>query len=110
MEKLIYKQIHLNYFSIQKSNIFIHFFYLFILTNNQFIYIFINLFRFSLYLTNLFNGDKALGDNMNLFINENWRDILKELKPSIQDTISQILQNIINRIFAKIPYDDIFLD
>uniref|UniRef100_A0A1A9UNH9 Uncharacterized protein n=1 Tax=Glossina austeni TaxID=7395 RepID=A0A1A9UNH9_GLOAU len=28
---------------------------------------------------NLFNGDKALGDNMNKFLNENWKEIFNEL-------------------------------
>lgn len=60
-------------------------------------------------LENLFNGDKALGDNMNLFLNENWRDILNELKPAIVLSVEEILKGIINRIFAKIPYDEVFL-
>lgn len=60
-------------------------------------------------LTNLFNGDKALGDNMNLFLNENWRDILKELKPAISYAIEEVLKSIINRIFNKVPYYDMFL-
>lgn len=65
--------------------------------------------RMRLHLENLFNGDKALGDNMNEFLNENWRDILDELKPSITYAVSEILKGIINRIFAKIPYDSVFL-
>lgn len=67
---------------------------------------------FRLYLTfeNLFNGDKALGENMNLFLNENWQDILKELKPGVTDAFAQIFSNIINGIFQKIAYSDIFLN
>lgn len=64
---------------------------------------------FSLNFSNLFNGDKALGDNMNVFLNENWSDILNELKPSISLTLEQIFEIIVNRIFAKVPYDDLFL-
>lgn len=60
-------------------------------------------------LENLFNGDKALGDNMNLFLNENWRDILNELKPAITFAVEEVLKSIINRIFTKVSYDDIFL-
>ena len=59
--------------------------------------------------SNLFNGDKALGDNMNMFLNENWQDILKELKPSITSALEQILETIINRIFAKVPYEELYL-
>lgn len=64
--------------------------------------------RLHINLANLFNGDKALGDNMNLFLNENWQDILKELKPAIVLAFEEILKGIINRIFAKVPYEEIF--
>lgn len=65
--------------------------------------------RLHIKLENLFNGDKALGDNMNLFLNQNWRDILNELKPSITFAVEEILKGIINRIFIRIPYSEIFL-
>lgn len=65
--------------------------------------------RLHINLENLFNGNKELGDNMNQFLNQNWRDILNELKPAITFAMEGILKNIINRIFAKISYDDIFL-
>ncbi|XP_031638896.1 protein takeout-like [Contarinia nasturtii] len=65
--------------------------------------------RLHINLDNLFNGDKALGENMNQFLNENWRDILNELKPSISFAVEEILKGIINRIFLKIPYSEIFL-
>uniref|UniRef100_A0A1A9UNI4 Uncharacterized protein n=1 Tax=Glossina austeni TaxID=7395 RepID=A0A1A9UNI4_GLOAU len=32
---------------------------------------------------NLFNGDKALGDNMNKFLNENWKEIFTEIEDSL---------------------------
>lgn len=66
--------------------------------------------RLRINLENLFNGDKALGNNMNQFLNENWRDILNELKPSIVFAVEEILKGIVNRIFAKIPYESVFLD
>lgn len=65
--------------------------------------------KFTVHFTNLFNGDKALGDNMNTFLNDNWSDILNELKPSIASTLEQILQAITNRIFAKVPYKEMYL-
>lgn len=65
--------------------------------------------KFSLHFTNLFNGDKALGDNMNQFLNENWRDILNELMPSITSALEQILEQIINRILGKVPYKELYL-
>lgn len=60
-------------------------------------------------LENLFNGDKALGENMNQFLNQNWRDIFNELKPAITFAVEEILKGIVNRIFSKVSYEDIFL-
>lgn len=65
--------------------------------------------RLRLNFDNLFNGDKILGDNMNSFLNENWQDILGELKPSISYAMEKILESIVNRIFAKVPYSLLFL-
>ncbi|XP_055327034.1 protein takeout-like [Sitodiplosis mosellana] len=65
--------------------------------------------RLNINLENLFNGDKALGDNMNQFLNQNWKEIFNELKPAITFAVEEILKGIINRIFLKIPYDEIFL-
>lgn len=58
--------------------------------------------------TNLFNGDKALGDNMNYFLNENWRILLDELKKPINDGFAEVFKNIMNKLFMSTPYDEIF--
>lgn len=68
-----------------------------------------NTTRLHIKLENLFNGDKRLGDNMNTFLNQSWRDILNELKPSIQFAIEKLFEGIINRIFLKVAYDDIYI-
>uniref|UniRef100_A0A182XX17 Uncharacterized protein n=1 Tax=Anopheles stephensi TaxID=30069 RepID=A0A182XX17_ANOST len=65
--------------------------------------------RFYMHLTNLFNGDKALGDNMNQFLNDNWEDILKELKPAIIGAFTKIFRAIITNVFENVPYDELFL-
>ncbi|XP_065371577.1 protein takeout-like [Calliphora vicina] len=57
---------------------------------------------------NLFNGDKALGDNMNKFLNENWRDIYNELEPGFAKSLSLVAKQMINNILAKHPYDVLF--
>uniref|UniRef100_A0A336M7R2 CSON013083 protein n=1 Tax=Culicoides sonorensis TaxID=179676 RepID=A0A336M7R2_CULSO len=64
--------------------------------------------RLYLNLDNLFNGDKALGDNMNAFLNENWKVVLDELKPACIEAFAQIFASIINSIFSKLSYDDVF--
>lgn len=64
--------------------------------------------KFISHFSNLFNGDKALGDNMNRFLAENSQDILAELKPSITLALEQIFEIIFNRIFSKVPYAELF--
>lgn len=64
--------------------------------------------RFHMHFSNLFNGDKALGDNMNQFLNDNWQDILKELKPSIVGAFAQIFQRVVTNLFDKVPYAELF--
>lgn len=59
-------------------------------------------------LTNLFNGDKVLSDNTNLFLNENWKEVFTEIRKSVFTAFAQLAENVLNKIFAKIPYDDLF--
>ncbi|XP_061390856.1 protein takeout-like [Musca vetustissima] len=56
-------------------------------------------------IDNLFNGDKTLGDNMNLFLNENWEDIYRELRGSITSAFGKVFQTVIGHVFTKYPYD-----
>uniref|UniRef100_A0A182QFS0 Uncharacterized protein n=1 Tax=Anopheles farauti TaxID=69004 RepID=A0A182QFS0_9DIPT len=65
--------------------------------------------RFYMHFTNLFNGDKALGDNMNAFLNDNWEDILKELKPAIIGSFTKIFRAVIVNVFDNVPYAELFL-
>ncbi|XP_034486571.1 protein takeout [Drosophila innubila] len=60
--------------------------------------------------TNLFNGDKALGDNMNAFLNENWEPIYLEARPEIKAGLQKRFQDIIENVFSKIPYDKLFVE
>lgn len=55
-----------------------------------------------------YNGDKALGDNTNLFLNENWTDVWPEIKKSVFDAFSQIAENVLLNVFTKVPYDELF--
>lgn len=65
--------------------------------------------RLNLKLEGLFNNDKALGDNMNRFLNENWQEILGEVKPAFEEALGATFKNIAQRLFTKVPYDEIFL-
>uniref|UniRef100_A0A1A9WGV8 Lipid-binding serum glycoprotein N-terminal domain-containing protein n=1 Tax=Glossina brevipalpis TaxID=37001 RepID=A0A1A9WGV8_9MUSC len=57
---------------------------------------------------NLFNGDKALGDNMNKFLNENWKEIHNELRDSVDVALGSVANDVIHRVFTKYPYAKYF--
>lgn len=59
-------------------------------------------------LTNLYNGDKALGDSTNLFLNQNWLEVFTEIKKSVFSAFSQIIENVLNNVLTKVPYDELF--
>ncbi|KAH8311178.1 hypothetical protein KR044_004683, partial [Drosophila immigrans] len=60
--------------------------------------------------TNLFNGDKALGDNMNLFLNENWEPLFKEVKPELQVGFGTEFLDVIKNVFSKMPYNKLLVE
>lgn len=50
-----------------------------------------------------------MADNFNKFLNENWKDVLFALKPSIISEFQKVFKDTINKVFQKIPYNDMFL-
>ncbi|KAK9504240.1 hypothetical protein O3M35_010615 [Rhynocoris fuscipes] len=58
------------------------------------------IFRFN----NLFNGDRLLGESMNRFLNDNWKEVVKELGAPVVDSISQVFEIILSRITELVPY------
>lgn len=64
--------------------------------------------RLYYHFSNLFNGDKALGDNMNTFLNDNWEAIFLEVQQSMQTAFAEIFQAIITNVFSKYPYAKFF--
>lgn len=65
--------------------------------------------RLHMHFANLFNGDKLLSDSTNKFLNENWSDILNELKPVLKKAIGNIINGVVGPFFAKFPYDELFI-
>jgi len=59
---------------------------------------------------NLFNGDKALGDNMNKFLNENWNEVFSGIKDAIKRAFGAAFKEVATRIFSKIPMTEFELD
>ncbi|XP_046393799.1 protein takeout-like isoform X2 [Ischnura elegans] len=59
-------------------------------------------------LDNLFNGNKALGDRLNEFIDVNWREVTQELGPPFADAIALVIRRIVSGILEQVPRDNIF--
>ncbi|EDW98795.1 protein takeout [Drosophila yakuba] len=62
------------------------------------------------HFSNLFNGDKALGDNMNVFLNENSEAIYKETAKAIDRSFSKLYLGVVKGVFSKLPYAKLFAD
>lgn len=60
-------------------------------------------------LKNLFNGDQFLGSNMNRFLNENWKEVTRELGPAVGQAFSDVFRLLLTRIAAQVPYAEIYL-
>ncbi|GLG99824.1 Putative hemolymph juvenile hormone binding protein [Gryllus bimaculatus] len=61
-------------------------------------------------LDNLFNGDKALLDTTNKFLNDEWREVFDSLQPSFASAISEVITSILNGIFTRVRQQDAWLD
>ena len=48
------------------------------------------------------------GDNMNTFLNENWKELVRDLAPPIAEALSQVVQTILTNIFELVPFDEAF--
>lgn len=45
------------------------------------------------------------GDAMNSFLNQNWESIVDEIKPVLEDRISDMFKTFSNNIYHKYPLD-----
>ncbi|KAK9879085.1 hypothetical protein WA026_003898 [Henosepilachna vigintioctopunctata] len=61
-------------------------------------------------LQNLFGGNKQLGDALNLFLNENWEEVLKEFSPTISHTFGAIARKLFETSIANVPLKEAFTD
>lgn len=48
------------------------------------------------------------GNQMNDFINENWKDIYKSMSPAITEAFAQVIGSIVNNIADVLPFDALF--
>lgn len=56
-----------------------------------------------IHLGNLFNNNKVLSASLHMFLNQNAKDILRELQQGIENGLADILINIWNSVFNKLP-------
>lgn len=42
---------------------------------------------------------------LNLFINSNAQELLKEMKPALREKLTLVLRNFIDKLFEKIPLE-----
>ncbi|XP_069681811.1 protein takeout-like [Periplaneta americana] len=61
--------------------------------------------RMYIYLENLFNGDKRLGDEMNKLLDENWKEVFDEITPHLSASLLEIFRALINAISKHFPVD-----
>lgn len=45
---------------------------------------------------------------MNVFINENWQELLNEMQPAFEEALSAAFVNIGQQFFKRVPFNQIF--
>jgi hypothetical protein len=45
---------------------------------------------------------------MNSFLNENWRELVRDLAPPFGEAVGQVVKTIITNISELVPYDEIY--
>ncbi|KAF6206735.1 hypothetical protein GE061_017971 [Apolygus lucorum] len=62
------------------------------------------------YFSNLFNGDKRLGDATNNFLNENWYEVYNIYRNLPEKTFSEFNRNLVEQVFKRFTFDELFPD
>ncbi|XP_060873554.1 protein takeout-like isoform X2 [Metopolophium dirhodum] len=66
--------------------------------------------RINIKFDNLFNGNKVLGNHMNNFLNENWRELFDEMQSGFEQALSFTFMGIIQQFLNQVPLKQIFND
>jgi Haemolymph juvenile hormone binding protein (JHBP) len=74
----------------------------------KFKYFYSSLDKLVMQFDDLFQTDQQLTENINGFLNENWKLIYEELKPKVFEVFGEITTQLINNVFAKRPYKEFF--
>ncbi|XP_045465636.1 protein takeout-like [Harmonia axyridis] len=62
------------------------------------------------HMNNLFNGNKQLGDELNKFLNDNWREIIKEFQDLVKKPMNALLKSVAAGILDNLTQSDAFSD
>jgi hypothetical protein len=57
---------------------------------------------------NLFNGNKQLGDNINRVLNDNWKELLEDVKQGCTEVFDTVLNHLLNNFFSKVSLEEAF--
>ncbi|KAK7864169.1 hypothetical protein R5R35_004084 [Gryllus longicercus] len=68
----------------------------------------LNIGKAKFYMSNLFNGDRLLGEATNRIINENVDLLLAEVLPAMEISLANVFTDIANKIMLSYPYDILF--
>ena len=58
---------------------------------------------------NLIDGNEQLSNEVLKTLNENSMEVYADLGPSFNEAIAKIEKEIINRVFSRVPEDELFL-
>ena len=45
---------------------------------------------------------------MNTFLNENWKELVRELTPPVSEAVNEVVKRVFTGISELVPYDEIF--
>ncbi|XP_047107692.1 protein takeout-like [Schistocerca piceifrons] len=62
----------------------------------------------TVHFDNLFNGDEKLGETMNKFLNENWKDAFEAYKHLPEEAMGSVFTEFFNRVADVYPLDVMF--
>jgi hypothetical protein len=48
------------------------------------------------------------GEQVNAFLNENWKELEEATAPAFAEVIARTITTVINNIAALVPYDEVF--
>lgn len=54
------------------------------------------------------SSNKVLSDSMVKVLNDNWQDIFRALKKDMEKVYGAQIEKVINSVFMKTPYKDLF--